>query len=84
MCLHFPLSQFVIKPFGKGAEYPVPHSVCEVHSISYAVGIRVGRGRKGVRSRRCSLVNEKGGSSSGVEVSPGVEVVVAGEIVDKS
>jgi hypothetical protein len=44
MCLHFPLSQFVIKPFGKGTEYPVPHSVCKVCSVSYAVGDSGGDG----------------------------------------
>jgi hypothetical protein len=44
VCLHFPLSQFAIEPFGKRTEYPVPDSVCKVCSVPYAVGDSGGKG----------------------------------------
>ena len=60
----------------------------ELRQICPAIWIPVNEkggnsGGKVVSVGPSSLVNEKDGSSIGVEVPPGVEVVAAGEIVDK-
>jgi hypothetical protein len=63
-----------------------PSSLINEDGSSAGVQIQPNSGGKAnvVSAGPSSLVNEKDGSSIGVEVPPGVEVVAVGEIVDKS